>query len=88
MEKTTVTITITVEVDGRSKTFTASAETGGSAFSAALGLLNAVRSDASGWVINQENTKQEAAREQQRAERRVPTGHGLNLTMLLPDGDQ
>ena len=55
MQKTTVTIT--VEVDGKQETFTATAETGGSPFRAAQGLLSAVRNDASEWVSKQATAK-------------------------------
>ncbi|WP_051797272.1 hypothetical protein [Catenuloplanes japonicus] len=47
------TVTITVEVDGQTKTFTASTTTDGSPHRAADNLLSAVRGDAGEWVREQ-----------------------------------
>ncbi|GAB7053173.1 hypothetical protein [Catenuloplanes indicus] len=51
-------VTITVEVDGNSKTFTASTATDGSPHRAADSLLSALRGDAGEWV----RERSEAAR--------------------------
>jgi hypothetical protein len=52
----TATVTLTVNVDGESKTFTASAETDGEINLVATGLANALRWDAAEWLSERPST--------------------------------
>lgn len=54
VETHTVTATLTVSVDGVSKMLSAAADTDGSGWTLARGLVRAVAEDANGWAFAQQ----------------------------------